>query len=803
MELTPHQQTVARYQEGHALCIAVAGSGKTTTLAYLIKNLLHSGADTRRAMVMMFNKSAQLDFSEKLQSLIRASLPEATAVPEVRTYHSTGLRLLKSLEQWGLRPPYERQPMGEKETELLIKDLIFKLAPDGMKDRLKSDTAKYIESVIQFIDSVKSYLTTPEQFFKDNHYPDEFRFYQQVFHAFEQWRHQHRRITFTDMLYDTVCLIQQHPEYLPRISNKMDYIIVDEYQDTSTLQHQFTRMIAGERARVVAVGDPDQTIYEFAGANIDNILNHFEQDFGQQANVAQLTLPHTFRYGHSIAMAASHLIAKNKARKNVICLAHNNNQPSNIEITQSQNETDSLINALIKHLQQPEPESLAVLVRVWAQAVPIELSLLERGIAYHSDGPSLFERPEIDALIAALELSSSQLHFMNIDQRQKRLQRLLTLPHIGLKHHLTEQLINQLKTLEGDYGKVLSQYSEKITGISDYQRKKLAARGKVWSYLEKNGDSETASRLLNNYIIQTELRDSLQSMSLNDQRTEEQLLAIDGLMAYIRQTNSSPTECYQHITSLKQKSRERSRNRAGNQIITLSSSHRAKGLEWPVVFIPGLTGKYWPFVRDDELANSTGNNLEAERRLLYVAMTRARKTLHLFTCAGDINTPSANWAQDKKVTPSRFLAEMSLPAAISFSQHLHNNDDTALLQAIEKNGLSRQSRLYLKAVRPELAESISKAPSRKDILSQEKKHSYHKARSHPARQVVLSSLNTNATGDSHAPWQKNARIRHSIFGSGRVIEVNDSNFVIFFDDQQYGVKRFARTDQVRHLFEIA
>ena len=798
MELTSHQHTVANHHDGHALCIAVAGSGKTTTLAHLINNLLHLEANSRRIMVMMFNKSAQLDFTDKLQTLISGSPLVAAPVPEVRTYHSTGLRLLKSLESWGLRTPYERQPMGEKETELLVRDLMFKLAPEGLKDRLKSDTAKYIESAIQFIDSVKSFLTTPEDYFQNNDYPNEFRFFQQVFYGFEQWRHKHRRITFTDMLYDTVCLIEQHPEVLPRVTNKMDYIVVDEYQDTSTLQHRFTQIIAGERARVIAVGDPDQTIYEFAGANIDNILRHFEHDFGQHVAVTQLTLPHTFRYGHSIALAASHLIAKNKARKNVICLAHNNNAPSAIEVTQSQDDTDSVISALLKHLQQSEPDALAILIRVWAQAVPIELSLLERGIAYQHDGPSLFERPEIDALIAALELACGQLAFMSVDQRQSRLQRLLTVPHIGLKTSLVNQLIGQLQGIEEGYGKTLCWFAEQINGISDYQRKKLASRGKIWNYLEKSGSTETPVRLLNNYIIQTELKESLQSMSLNDQRTEEQLLAIDGLIAYFRQFRESVDECYQHIKLLKQKNCERTRSR--ESLITLSSSHRAKGLEWPVVFIPGLTGKYWPFVREDELAGPNANDLEAERRLLYVAMTRARKKLHLFTCPGDIHSMSSNWAQDKKVTPSRFLAEMALSQSQSLSQHLQSNDNTALLSTINQTGLTRQSRLYLEAVRPELAKEIAAAPSRKDIISQQKKHSYDKARSHPARQAFLSTLGQKKTSADDFPWYKDASIRHSIFGTGRVIEVNDSNFVILFDNQ-HGVKRFARTEQIRHLFE--
>lgn len=434
MQLTSNQQQLTRHQNGHALCIAVAGSGKTSTLAHLTRNLLAAGSDCRRMMVMMFNKSAQLDFTAKLKQLCNNPQGLPALLPEIRTYHATGLKLLKSLENWGLRAPCERNPLGDKELELRVRDLIFQQAPDNLKDRLKSDTAKYIESVIQFIDSVKSFLTTPEQYFEDNDYPDDFRFFIQVYHLFEQWRHQHRRITFTDMLYDPVRLIEQHPEIVSRITNKMDFIIVDEYQDTSTLQHRFTRIIAGERARVIAVGDPDQTIYEFAGANINNILNHFEDDFGQSHPVQSLTLPHTFRYGHSIALAASHLIHHNQNRKDVMCLAHTSNPPSTINLTQCRgDDTDAVVRTIRQHLQQDNPAPLAVLVRVWAQAVPIELSLLEQGIAYQNDGPSLFDRPEIDALTAALELSSGQFHFLPPGSRQKRLQRLLTLPHIGLK----------------------------------------------------------------------------------------------------------------------------------------------------------------------------------------------------------------------------------------------------------------------------------------------------------------------------------------------------------------------------------
>lgn len=358
-----------------------------------------------------------------------------------------------------------------------------------------------------------------------------------------------------------------------------------------------------------------------------------------------------------------------------------------------------------------------------------------------------------------------------------------------------------MSQLDEGFGKGLSRYAGQLPGISEYQHKKLAARGKVWSYLEQADGRDSPIKLLTNYLIQTEFRDSLKSMSLNDQRTEEQLLAIDGLMSYIRRFRESVGECYQHILILKQKNRDHSNNSRNRSTVTLSSSHRAKGLEWPVVLIPGLTARYWPFVREDALVGPSANDLEAERRLLYVAITRASNTLHLFTCEGDLDQFSQNWNQDKSASPSRFLIEMALSQALTFSSALHEKNEQTLLQAMEQNGITRQSRKYLTATWPELADKIQAAPSRREIWRQQHTASLHKSRQHPARQAVLGSLSPGATSKNDEPWQLHATIHHSIFGPGQVIELNDSNFVIQFDSQ-HGVKRFVRTEQIKHLFEV-
>ena len=759
MKLTPQQQAVADHHKDHVLCIAVAGSGKTTTLAQLVNNLLNRGVEPRRLMVMMFNKAAQIDFTNKLKSVTAHPV-----LPEIRTYHATGLKLLRTLESWQARTPYNKQPLAEKVVELQVRTLILQLAPEAIKERMRSDAARLIESAISFIESVKSHLTTPQQWFSETCLGSDYRYLPELFFQFEQWRHQQRAITFTDMLYDPVMLIEAQPELLPRIADKMDFIVVDEYQDTSTLQHRFTRLIAGERARLVAVGDPDQTIYEFAGANIDNILSHFQHDYGHSTMVQELTLPHTFRYGHSIALAASHLISHNRARKDVLCIAHPDNPPSLIRVSQQESDDSRLVvDAVIDYLSSgAAAEDLAILVRVWAQSVPIELNLLEKGISYCCDGPSLFQRPEIATLISAMTLASGGLSAMNPDLRQQQLHRLLTLPHVGLKHHHIDWLCQQLTDCQQNIGKTLGKLASSITGISDFQASKLASRAELWSWLEYSGGKHPAHTLLSSYIQRVDMYDSIRSMSLNDQRTQEQILAIRGFIRFLKQLNQPTAQCCQHINDLIERRQKRQRTSHG---ITLSSCHRAKGLEWPIVLIPGLTRQYWPFLREDESADAL-TTIESERRLLYVAMTRARRQLHLFT--GEGNLTHAGTSRDGI---SRFVAEMNLPHVLPLGSLLHEESDLALAGVVEKTGLTTVAKRYVCLARPSLAERL---------------------------QQMQTSHNAASSDDS--PWQLGVAIDHAIFGRGQVIEVNDNNFSIRFDSQQHGVKRFARKAELRHLF---
>ncbi|MGB0361197.1 MAG: 3'-5' exonuclease, partial [Endozoicomonas sp.] len=401
-------------------------------------------------------------------------------------------------------------------------------------------------------------------------------------------------------------------------------------------------MLAGSRAKMVAVGDPDQTIYEFAGANIDNILHHFQKDYGDTGEVQELTLPHTFRYGHSIALAASHLISQNRARKNIICIAHPENKPSLIRISQSDSDDSRLVaDTLQDYLASGiHPEEIAILVRVWAQAVPIELNLLEKNIPYTSNGPSLFQRAEIESLVDAMILASGGFADLDSDIRYRKFFRLLTLPHLGLKNHHIDWICQHLKHHTHQFGKPMANMLPLLKDISDFQAEKLLNRAELFNWLEDNGLKKKAHSLIATYIQKSGIYDSLKSMSLNEQRTEEQILAIKGFHRFLRQLDENTVSCCQHIAELIEKRKQQKNQRQHHRGVLLSSCHRSKGLEWRVVLLPGLIRQYWPFLREDDLAIGIGNAIESERRLLYVAMTRAKEQLHLFTVNGDLNIKS-------------------------------------------------------------------------------------------------------------------------------------------------------------------
>lgn len=616
--LTDEQRQVVEALPAHYVVTAVAGSGKTTTLAHRIHFLLKQGFSAKRILILMFNKAAKLDFASKLRKVAH----DQPQLPEVRTFHAMGYRLYSRFVQEGALRSFNKQVLSEKEVDFHIWRLLNQsLEGDTLKDA-KRNKKDYVEASHQFIETVKNSLEAPNEVLFQLKLDEKFSFLPQLFEAFETWRKQNSRITYTDMLYEPVIAIQSNPHLAELVGNKMDIVLVDEYQDTNDLQHALLSYIAGKRAKVTVVGDPDQTIYEFRGAKPDYILKGFSQQF---TDTRQLNLSYSFRYGHSVSLLANHLISRNAGRQNLLCKSYDSNPKTMVEVHKS-NDDPQKVSEILATLSPNALGGCAILTRVWSQTVGIELALLEQGIPYQMDGyPGVFHSVEAQSLSALLELASGKFRDLNPEARSEKLDLLFHFPHVGLPNPQIKALCYGLAQHNEHWGERLKQ---SIPGdIKRIQAIKLERLARALSDLEKQPPALTPT--LSMYFKETDLFEGIRSLSLSHDHAEEKIASIQGIARFLAQHKLSVTDTLELFTKLRLDSEQQKYRHEKATSVHLSTIHRAKGLEWDTVIIPGLNSKTLPYSYKDEILSQA--QLESERRLLYVAMTRSKTCLHLLT----------------------------------------------------------------------------------------------------------------------------------------------------------------------------
>ena len=637
--LTDEQQRIITAPAEHTVITAVAGSGKTTTLAWRIRYLLQQGYRPDRLLVLMFNRSARNDFQRKLQSVTRGA---RVSLPDIRTYHSMGLRLYRRFVQEGYLPGFSEKILTEQEISFQAWQLTRQLAPEELQDDIKRNKKDYVETATGFIDLVKSTLSPAEVVFEELGYAKQHRYLIDLFHSFEQWRKSHSRISYADMLYEPVMAIHQNPPLQQLVANKMDLILVDEYQDTNEIQHLLLGYVAGTRARVTVVGDPDQTIYEFRGAKPEFILSRFAEEFDQPL---ELTLSYSFRYGHRLALLANHLITRNQGRKDVLCHAHPVTPDTAIHRHPTQNDADTVVK-LLESVPEAEHTNTAILFRVWSQSVPIELKLLSRDTPYRIDAGkgALFSR-EVESLTAVLTLLGGSPEKMPEEDRITMARLLLQFPHVGLKAPELENLARFLSRFPDGWDQRL--LAMDFDALPPMAARKLKILGETLQQLGKR--QQSAGKELRDYITGTDLFEGIRSLALTHESADERIGTITGFVRYLENLDIGIPEAITHLNNLKTRA---SRKQQGG--VLLSTIHRTKGLEWPRVILPGLQEKYLPY--NPRKSGQTADLIESERRLLYVAMTRASHQLHLLVPAAS-DAPHLDGEQG----PSRFVEELHFP----------------------------------------------------------------------------------------------------------------------------------------------
>ncbi|WP_092016018.1 ATP-dependent helicase [Marinobacter daqiaonensis] len=728
--LTDEQREIITAGHEHALITAVAGSGKTTTLAWRLRWLLQQGHDPRRMLVLMFNRSARLDFERKLREVTRGL---GVALPEVRTYHAMGLRLYRRFVQEGYLPAFSEQILGEQEISYQAWLLTRRLAPEDLADEIRRNKKDYVETATAFIDLVKTTLTPVEVVFEEQGYSDRHRYLIDLFHGFEQWRKERSQITYADMLYEPVMAIHQNPALQRLVANKMDLVVVDEYQDTNEIQHLLLRYVAGDRARVTVVGDPDQTIYEFRGARPEFILHRFREEFDDPL---QQTLSYSFRYGHRVALLANHLITNNLGRNDVLCHAHPSTPPTRIQLHQSESDSGVALK-LLEGLPAEEQCRSAILFRVWSQSVPIELRLLARQIPYRIDAGkgALFSR-EVEAITGLLQVLTGQLPHISESDRLDIARNLLRFPHVGLREQELGHLARMLAGFESDWGNSLLSLDHRA--LAPMAARKLKRLGEALISLRDFHGPVAA--LLDRYAEHTELFEGIRSLALTHDTANERIDTVQGFRAYLASLDIPPADALRHLQTLRRQAAER-RGDEQSAGVLLSTIHRTKGLEWPRVIIPGLQEKYLPYSprQQDDLRAF----VESERRLLYVAVTRTRDELHLITRPGGPRP-----AVDADLAQSRFVGELCFELSDQFGRWLDHG-----------NGEDPENRTFHAdmALTPVSLRYAGRAG------------------------INLEGETATTSRNGALLWSHN-RLSHAIFGPGTVVREEESAFEVRFDE---------------------
>ncbi len=616
MRLTAEQRAVVEHHGGHARVAAVAGSGKTTTMVARVLHLLARGVPPGRILVLMFNRSAREDFQARLATMA----PAGQRLPDVRTFHSLGHRLTASLTRWGALSP--RQLLtADWQVERLLRQATQLALGDDPEARESALDAERLEALAHFCALVKAEMASPAALHERLDYGAETRYFPAAFEQAEALLEAHGLMGYADLLYRPLRALEADGTLRPRVQGFLDHVIIDEYQDINVAQQRLLALLTGGRAEVMAVGDANQCIYEWRGAHPETMLERFTATFGAARDYPLST---TFRHGHALALAANHAIEANRRRPDQLCLAGAANPRTRLALGQG---SRGLLEAL--DAWQGEGRSLGeagVLVRSWALSVPLQLALLREGIPFRlaREDRFVFRLPLVQALAGYLRLAREPGLLCD----PGHLALLLGQPTPFVARERLQALAARLAETQ----RWPERHDALLEGLKAHQKRTLKKRWALLCELPRLGAWPPA-RLLEHVVAEVEAEKVLKRAASRRDKGEEDVRLLDVLLEQAAELGNDP-EAFIELLSRPVESRDDG--------VLITTVHGAKGLEWPLVVVAGVNEQDFPhYGRDNPLSPQ---RLEEERRLFYVAITRAMERLVLLHDGGDHR-------------PSRFIAE--------------------------------------------------------------------------------------------------------------------------------------------------
>lgn len=664
--LNAQQREAVTAGEGPVLVLAGPGSGKTRVLTHRIAYLIEE-MDVRawHIMAVTFTNKAAREMEGRVLTLLEGS--DRIDGLSIGTFHAICARILRRESEW---TPFTR--------DYLIYDTADQLAAVKMAiNELNLDEKKYTpRGMLSQISDAKNELIAPEDYPAPDYRSEIVR---RIYTRYDQILRANNARDFDDLLTHTVWLFQQHPEVLARYQTRYTHILVDEFQDTNMAQYALIKLLAGEQRNLFAVGDPDQSIYAFRGADYRNV-QRFREDFPE---ARMILLEQNYRSHQAILDAATGVIDRNPGRVPKALFSEQKDGPL-VQLKEAYNEDEEaqfVVNTIAELVAQGEylPGDFAVMYRTNAQSRAIEDAFLRAGRPYRLIGATRFySRKEIKDAMAYLRLIHNPDDLVS-------LQRVINVPPRGIGQKTLQELEDWARYEDISPGHaLLTLLDESVEAPLDGRARNALIRfaSMLASWIEQRGTLSPAD------LLTTVLKDTGYLNYLDD-GTEEGLSRAENVLEL--RTVAASYEGLDLTTFLEEVSLVSDVDTRDDetQAPSLLTLHAAKGLEFPVVFIVGLEEGVLPHIRSME----DPSQMQEERRLMYVGITRAKERLYLLyafrrSLFGD---SSANM-------PSRFLYDIP--------EHVRTGD---LLR--QKGTAAANSQTYHDMTRWDRAASVARQQS--------------------------------------------------------------------------------------------
>lgn len=622
--LNPRQQEAVLHGEGPLLILAGAGSGKTRVIVHRIVHLIQEqGVSPRNILAVTFTNKAAAEMRERVEKLLAGG-----EAPLIATFHSTCVRILRrDIHHLGYSDNFAIY--DDKDAERLLKEIVREQNLDEKKYPPRMFSAA--------IDECKNAGNGPEDLPSGDPVGE---IIARVYAAYQERLKRCNALDFGDLIMLAVRLFESHPEILEQYRERFQWILVDEYQDTNPIQYRLVRLLAGKRMNLCVVGDDDQSIYRWRGADIRNILD-FEKDF---PGVTVVKLEQNYRSTQNILTAAGKVVAKNRGRKGKTLWTEN---PSGDRIVyrrldSEREEARFACREIERQLDAGrKPADIAVFYRTNAQSRVLEDALMGAGVSYHMvGGMRFYERMEIKDILAYLKSLDNPADEVS-------LKRIINTPPRGIGGTTFEKVADLAASRGIPFVEALREAS---TG--NFLGKGPRARVAEFVAL-MDGFADLVPTLSLPELAKRIIEDTGYKARLEDERTTESKDRLDNLQELLAALEDFEKTSKENglSTFLEQVAliSDMERGERHTESVTLMTLHAAKGLEFPIVFMTGMEERLFPHVR----ALDDPEQMEEERRLCYVGMTRARERLYLSNARR-----RHFYGQEQFNSPSRFLGDI-------------------------------------------------------------------------------------------------------------------------------------------------